>query len=291
MLGISTAWNIDKKNGANLIKEIKSLGLETIELSYLITSVLLSEILLFVEQGLIKVISVHNVCPFLNNGVFLFSDLDNNKRKESIRLAKNTIDLANKVSASCVVLHLGKVEIENPLPEFINLKKQNNENYEERKRIFVETREKNKFKYFNAVLQSIDELVEYGIKKNILLGIENRLYPHEIPNFEEIEIILDKFKNTNVFYWHDTGHAEMNEKLGFLSHKKLLEKYGKNIIGFHLHDFSNFVDHLAPGQGDFIFSILKKYINSNTIKILEIQQSSSDKIIKGIKILNSLGII
>ena len=133
----------------------------------------------------------------------------------------------------------------------------------------VKRREANKRKFLDSVFLSVKELADFAYNEGILLGIENRIYLREIPNFEEIKIFLDGFWKKGVGYWHDTGHAYILEKLGFAKHTDYLKAYSKNLIGIHLHDVKNFTDHKAPLTGEIDFAKFKPYMKNNVIKVVE----------------------
>ncbi len=99
-----------------------------------------------------------------------------------------------------------------------------------------------------------------GRKKGVFLGIENRFHFHEIPDFEEIGLILKTFQGAYIRYWHDVGHARVQENLGIIGHNDLLEAYSEKIIGIHLHDVRGLKDHLAPGQGEIDYEEIKPFL-------------------------------
>ena len=64
MFSLSTSWNSHRHdNGISLIKEIKALGFDTVELNFALTGKAVEDILILKEASQIKVSSLHNVCP------------------------------------------------------------------------------------------------------------------------------------------------------------------------------------------------------------------------------------
>ena len=141
--------------------------------------------------------------------------------------------------------------------------------------------------YVSAALKSLESLVKFAEEKNVKLGIETRIYFREIPSFEEIGVILDEFKGSEfIGYWHDTGHAQCTETLGFARHRDFLDAYSDRMVGLHLHDIKGTYDHLAPGGGDFDFSIFRPYIKPDMLKVLEPHKpATAAEIIQGTRYL------
>ena len=153
-----------------------------------------------------------------------------------------------------------------------------------------EERENKKQKYLDAVLRSLSELNKAAQERGILLGVENRFYSHEIPDFEEIGIILEEFKEGAVGYWHDVGHAVVQANLGLLSHEELLENYSSRLIGIHLHGVKGYEDHLAPG-GEENYDLIKRYLKPDTIKVMEPHPKvSREELKESLAFLESMGI-
>ena len=98
-----------------------------------------------------------------------------------------------------------------------------------------------------------------------------------MPGKQEIEILLETFKGAPIGYWHDTGHAHVNETLTFLPLHSLLDTFSDRLIGIHLHDAVGLEDHLSPGKGEINFDALKSFINSDTILVMELKPGTPDK--------------
>ena len=102
--------------------------------------------------------------------------------------------------------------------------------------------------------------------------------------------ILAWYSGDVVGYWHDTGHAEVFDRLGIAAHKDLLNKFSSRLMGVHLHDIMGMLDdHKPPGLGTFDFDILKSYIKKDTIKVMEVHQPATiDEVRRGAEYLKRI---
>lgn len=289
---LSTAWNADKtQNGRQIAEEISNLGLKNLELNFSLSEKTVEEIFQFCTENGLAVASLHNYCPYpkeLKREValpdcFSLSSLDENERKKAVEYTKNTIATAGKFSARAVVLHAGRVEIEDKTRRLISLYnagKSKNSQFLDMRQDFIQERKKKAGDFFGQIIKSLDELSTTAVQSEILLGIENRFYYREIPSKEEFAFIFHKFSAKNVGYWHDVGHAFIHEQLGFMDEGALLNNYGKFLIGLHLHNIKDLDDHQAPTHGDFDFNKLKPFIKKATIKVIEAHSQASPQDIK-----------
>ncbi|RJP28829.1 MAG: sugar phosphate isomerase/epimerase [Candidatus Omnitrophota bacterium] len=280
-LVLSTSWNaFHHNNGRKILSEITQLGFKRVELSFNLTESIFKDILKETRNDRISVSSLHNYCPIPGilerkhalPDVFSIASTNESERLSAVKYTKLTIDAADEIRARAVVLHCGRVDMEDSTRSLINLHSinmQDTKEYRDLRDKAIKERESLHKPFLDNALKSLEELNAYAKSRNILLGVETRFYLREIPSLREVGIILDKFQGSNIYYWHDTGHAQVMENLGFIKHMDFLDLYGTKMLGIHLHDVNGCKDHLAPLKGNLDFKKIASYIKNDTIKVIE----------------------
>jgi sugar phosphate isomerase/epimerase len=286
-LVISTAWNSGgRKSAARMLFEIERLGFKNIELSFNLTPHLVAGIAKDAARRGLAITSVHNYCPIPPGlarksalpDCYSLASPDTAERRLAIKFSRKGIDTALRLGAKAVVLHCGRVGIEDKTRALIRLWQQGDSakrGLNAARGEFLKARQTAAGKFLPNALKSLEELNRYACRKKILLGVENRFYLREIPAFEEIALILREFKGGNIFYWHDNGHAQVAENLGVCRHRDFLDAYAGQMAGMHLHDLKGCADHQAPGKGGFNFALLKPYLKKETLKVIEAHKQAA----------------
>ena len=93
-------------------------------------------------------------------------------------------------------------------------------------------------------------------------------------------------------YWHDTGHAEVQQQLGFAFHEDWLSRFRDRMVGIHLHDIRGISDHHAPGKGTMNWEMIAKYLPRGVVKVCEIGEWNDEERMKGaVRFLRERGIL
>jgi sugar phosphate isomerase/epimerase len=281
MYSLSTCWNAHRHtDGRVMLQEIKDLGFEYAELSHGIRISLLPGIIEAVDSGLIKISSLHNFCPlpigvnFAAPNIFKFSSPDARERENAYRYTLKTLETAVRVKARVVVLHLGNIDMKGYTDKLIELAEKGlkqTPKYERLCEEISEKRERKKEKSVALVIEMVRRLAEQAEVRQLKLGIENREQIEEIPLDHDFPFFFQEFVSPAVAYWHDTGHAQIKENLGFIDHALHLETLADRLAGFHVHDVEFPAhDHLPPGMGTLNFAALKPYVKTEHLKVIEL---------------------
>src|SRR5437773_491705 len=118
MLSFSTCWNSGRHTaGENMLREIKELGFDCVELGHGIRLSLMPGIQQMFDAGEVRFSSLHNFCPLpvevmaASPDCYQFSAIYPKERERAIKQTFQTIDFAVRLGAPFVVLHLGQVRI------------------------------------------------------------------------------------------------------------------------------------------------------------------------------------
>ena len=284
MYSLSTCWNSHRhSDGRAMLREIRDLGFEYAELSHGTRISLLPGILEAVEAGEIKISSLHNFCPLpmgVNSSapnLYQFSAERPRERDLAYRYTIKTIEMAERLKAPVVVLHLGSIEMKDytdKLLEMVARGERESPKYEKLCAELDQKREAKKEAFFERTKDMLKKLLPEAEARGIKLGAENRQALEELPCESDFQFMFRELNSPNLVYWHDTGHAQIKENLGFIPHLMHLESLRDHLCGFHVHDV-HFPgrDHCAPGTGTIDFAAMKPLLKPEHIRVFELSPS------------------
>lgn len=268
-----------------MLREIETLGFQLVELGHGIRAELMPGILKHLNKSALRISSVHNYCP-LPAGMqkdapdFLpYTSSHQADRKRAVQKTKETIDFAEQVDASHVVLHLGSLFSEKEERFLLEALTQSKKSSAvDCKLKLVTLRQKQVAPLWNRVHECLQPIVSYAQSKKIKLGIENRLYFGELPFEEELENIWRRYPSDTVVYWHDFGHAQLKQEKGWINHWERFSQQQSHLGGCHIHDaFFPSHDHQAIGKGNVAWQLFLPQLPTNIPWVLEFHPKVSQE--------------
>ena len=199
------------------------------------------------------------------------------QRELAIEHTLKTFEFAERVHAPLVVLHLGSMDLKDYTEKLRTMLERGLRGTPKYVKICDEAcgqREAKKERFVANVDDTLRKLLPEAEKRGLKLGCENREALEEMPIESDFRFFFREFASPNVVYWHESGHAQIKENLGFIIHALHLESLAPSLAGFHIHDVQFPArDHCAPGTGTIDFAALKPFVKLEHIKVFELSPS------------------
>jgi sugar phosphate isomerase/epimerase len=277
-------------DGAAFARFAAAAGYDAIEISHSTKEDKLRQIL---SSGALPVTSVHQPAPWAlhrdgrGNSHCNLASTDGDERLAAVEYAKASIEWAGSIGASRIVVHLGQVsDVHEMFPEELEMRRMfdggraDEERFPGLRDAAILRRRAEAEPFVAAARESLLELVRAAEPYRIAIGLENRYHFHEIPHPLEYDQLLDGLVPEQAGYWHDTGHAEVLHRLGFIDRHAWLAPNASRTVGAHLHDVLGIGDHRAPGDGDVDWAYIAAGLGHLASYTLEINQHQSDELVK-----------
>lgn len=297
IFALTTRWNASRHtDGEAMLTEILEMGFTHVELGYDLRLDLVPGVKKLVAQNTVKVDSLHNFCPVPVGAprghpeLFTFADLDHRVRESAINHTLKTVRFAAEVGARVVVVHAGNVEMPRMSAELCAMYERGEQfspAYEKAKLKLQVTREKKAGKHLDVLKQCLERLLPAAAETGVRIALEVLPTWEAIPSEFEMETLAKQFESQHLMYWHDIGHSQIRQNLGFISQERWLEKLQPYLAGMHIHDVAPpALDHLMPPQGQVDFPRLAKFGARDILRVFEpAAQTPRENIIEGLRIL------
>lgn len=273
-----------------MCREIAELGFEFVELSHGVRISLVAGILRAVDEGIIKVSSVHNFCPlpiginFAAPNIYQPTGTGRNEKSMWFRNTLKTIDFAERIGAGLMVIHSGSVQFlfgspGDKLEEMRRKQILGKEPDEATRQVYEKLKEKTlrklrakRTRAINRLVEAYQSILPAAKEKGVRIAIENREGIEELPLDGEMKDLLERLGEPAWFgYWHDAGHAELKHRLGLLDHATMLRENSARQFGFHLHDVSSDDrDHRPLGTGVIDWEMVRGFMRPEHLFVLEL---------------------
>jgi sugar phosphate isomerase/epimerase len=269
-----------------MLREIKTeLGFDSIELGHGVRLSLMPGIQKMFDSGQVRFTSLHNFCPLpvevmvASPDCYQLSAVSPEERERAVKQTFQTIDFAERLGAPFVVLHLGQVKMRPITDQLIKMTKAGkhlSRTYVREKLKAIETRERRAPAHLQRVKDCLRRIVEHAASKNVRIALESRRGYEEIPSERELPSLLDELNSGHVGYWHDFGHSQIKENLGFIDHAEWLGAVGSRAFGCHVQDCVwPAKDHEAPFTGAIDFDKLVPLLPTNCLFVWEMSPNKT----------------
>jgi sugar phosphate isomerase/epimerase len=295
ILALSTAWCSRRHtDGHAMLREMADLGFHQVELSHGIRMALVPGILKALEEGVVQVSSTHNFCPLPAGMAHPAPNLfepsapagRGHEHDQWVRHTRRSLDFAAQVGAGAVVLHLGSVRFfwSNPGHQLRHFARRHpaatipaDRRYQRLLAKAAARLRKRQPGFWAQARRSLEEILPYAAEKGMRLGLENRERFEELPLDAEFPALFQGLgKPEQAGYWHDTGHAELKERMGVMPQQRMLEENADRLIGFHLHDVdADGHDHQPIGHGRVDFQMVRRFWRPHHRLVLELNPQVS----------------
>jgi sugar phosphate isomerase/epimerase len=285
-IALSTNWNVRRHEaGEAMVDEILALGFDALELGYHTTEEIAKGVLRRVQTGAVAVDSVHAYCPVPVGAphgypeLYLLASLDDDDRAMASILIGRTLAFAASMGARALVLHAGRVFLKSFFSELnthtlVEAREEageaESEKYQRLLAKALRRRASRVGKYFDGFCLSLDALLPKFEKAGVTLCLENLPSIEAFPNEQEMLLLKQRFDTPALAYWHDMGHGQVRENLGWITHLEAARELLPVTRGVHIHDaLPLMTDHLPPGQGMIDFGAFAFYGAEEVLKVFE----------------------
>lgn len=278
-IAVSTMWGAQGRYAdlGDMVDGVREAGGARIEINYMPTQEQLEQLLARPDA---VISSVHNICPRPTDACGLripdpsLVASDEGERRYAVALTKGTMDLCRRVGGAAIVVHAGDLavdaEAERRLDALYRDGKGETDEFATLRAQIIAQRATVSGPAITQLLASLADLVPYAEAVGIRLGIETRQDYRDIPSIDELGVTLGRFASPMLGYWHDTGHAQRLDSLGYTPHEEWLRRHGERLVAMHLHDCVGLRDHLIPGRGRVDWRMVVSYLRPDTVPVAEL---------------------
>lgn len=296
---LSTMWNIKQPQPfGETFTAPRKIGFARFELNHAVSAEMFNAI----DARRVPIGSVHDPCPAgvpldtLKELDWQIASLDEMRRGQGVAIARRTIDLAVQLGARLVVIHPGNV-VADPALDYrlreVYLKEgPDSPRLAALREELMAHRAAHAAPHLEAARRSLREIAAYALPTGVSIGLENRYRYYDIPILDEMQALLELCDEESFGFQYDVGHAETLDRLGLCPHEAWLQRFGKRIVGMHLHDVAGLTDHQAPGFGSVDFGKISPYLPPTALRTLEVSSKFSlEQISAGLERLAAAGCV
>jgi sugar phosphate isomerase/epimerase len=201
------------------------------------------------------------------------SSLDERERASAVLHTTRTAEFCAEMGARHVVMHGGYARTRATTQHLIAMAAEGRGNspaFDKARLKLQMQREKQADRFLAQLRRSIEELLPAFERLGMTLAIENLPSWEAVPSETEMARLLEDFSSARLAYWHDTGHGQIRQNLGFSAHYHWFDRLCPRLAGMHVHDVvPPASDHLMPPAGEVDFGRFAAAARSGVPLVLE----------------------
>jgi sugar phosphate isomerase/epimerase len=277
---LSTNWNAARRaRGEWLVDEILELGFAGVEIGHQLSEVQAEGVRQRVRAGALRVSSVHAYAPYPIGApgghpeLYLLASRNEDERAMAAVLLQRTLQFAAELRADAVVVHAGRIPLTPLSHELIESAEEDGLDSRRYQKLLARNqrrRARKARKHLDALCRSLDALLPLCAQWNVALCLENLPSWEALPTEDEMLELKQRYPAPQLGYWHDMGHGQVRENLGWIRHREAAERLLPHTRGLHIHDVLPLArDHLPPPLGRLPFADFAFYGPAPVLRVLE----------------------
>ncbi|MCB2189199.1 MAG: sugar phosphate isomerase/epimerase [Deltaproteobacteria bacterium] len=261
---------------AHILDQVAATGLRYLELEYRLPAAVLTILRRELAARELAVVSLHNFIPLppgLAEGsgdAYNLAAPEQAERRLAVDLTCRSLELASDMEVGALVVHLGWVA---GLEDKLVLRQAAKGGDPQELAGHLARRGEASPGAVDLASRSLDRLAARAEALGVRIGLENRFHPFQVPDFDEMGLLLERFRGAPLGFWCDLGHAraQTNADSDLPGIRRWLSAYGQELVGCHLHDTKGVQDHLPPGRGDLDWDVVAPLVKDSPRLVLELR--------------------
>jgi sugar phosphate isomerase/epimerase len=222
------------------------------------------------------------------------ASMDEDMRERALNSVRRHVRLAHQCGCNTIIVRGCEVEDPALIDEGRTLRARilregASEELSEVAQEFVQRMQKKSHRQIEHLCRALHTLL--GEFPESRFALEPGSHGVDLLHHQTLGWILDDLATPSLGYWHDTGHAHQDERIGLPGQGAWLDTYAPRMFGVHLQDSIGDEVALPPGSGEVDFRLIAGYVPRAAERVLEIKPSHGRaEILSAVQFLVDLGL-
>ncbi len=189
---------------------------------------------------------------------------DSEERRSAIERMRSHLQYAQELECPTLLIDPGRVDVKWPRDEWHEAFDAGKWRHggrwvddaaEHRAQLFNKRRRKASPRALDALLSSIDALLDEAQQRGVELVLQNARRGDSLGQPEELKRVFTEFRGAPVSAWFDVGDYDYQEQLGLVDGIRLRRAVRDRLAGITITDADKLNDGVPPGEGMILLPI------------------------------------